>query len=83
MPYYNRDPKRDHNFDNHPSTIILNIRTDFSPFRAISSPTGRLVWVLEIRVYTQCIGLRAGVLTEFCAGFRFQLALYKLCLFGL
>ena len=19
MPYYNRDPKRDHNFDNHPS----------------------------------------------------------------
>ena len=20
MPYYNRDPKRDHNFDNHPYT---------------------------------------------------------------
>ena len=23
MPYYNGDPKRDHNFDNHPYTIGL------------------------------------------------------------
>ena len=23
MPYYNRDPKRDHNFDNHPNQAII------------------------------------------------------------
>ena len=23
MPYYNRDPKRDHNFDNHPYKEII------------------------------------------------------------
>ena len=23
MPYYNRDPKRDHNFDNHPFEVHL------------------------------------------------------------
>ena len=22
MPYYNRDPKRDHNFDNHPCKVV-------------------------------------------------------------
>ena len=22
MPYYNRDPKRDHNFDNHPYKVL-------------------------------------------------------------
>ena len=23
MPYYDRDPKRDHNFDNHPYTVNI------------------------------------------------------------
>ena len=23
MPYYNRDPKRDHNFDNHPCAFVV------------------------------------------------------------
>ena len=23
MPYYNRDPKRDHNFDNHPFIVLV------------------------------------------------------------
>ena len=26
MPYYNRDPKRDHNFDNHPSCVVTKVR---------------------------------------------------------
>ena len=26
MPYYNRDPKRDHNFDNHPHAVIKQLR---------------------------------------------------------
>ena len=25
VPYYNRDPKRDHNFDNHPIYIHVNL----------------------------------------------------------
>ena len=25
MPYYNRDPKRDHNFDNHPYIYIYRV----------------------------------------------------------
>ena len=32
MPYYTRDPKRDHNFDNHPYEAELGLRT--------SQPTG-------------------------------------------
>ena len=25
VPYYNRDPKRDHNFDNHPYVIVQGL----------------------------------------------------------
>ena len=25
MPYYNRDPKRDHNFDNHPGIRVESL----------------------------------------------------------
>ena len=30
MPYYNRDPKRDHNFDNHPGVRYQRLRTSFA-----------------------------------------------------
>ena len=29
MPYYTKDPKRDHNFDNHPYTIPYTILATF------------------------------------------------------
>ena len=32
MPYYNRDPKRDQNFDNHPYIDILRAHTSSDPY---------------------------------------------------
>ena len=37
MPYYNRDPKRDHNFDNHPY-IPLTHSSFCSPGKRVEQP---------------------------------------------
>ena len=33
MPYYNRDPKRDHNFDNHPYVLERRSRGLLSVYK--------------------------------------------------
>ena len=37
MPYYNRDPKRDHNFDNHPSVGFKPLYFRLSDFFLVAS----------------------------------------------
>ena len=38
MPYYIRDPKRDHNFDNHPSGVISRVSILITHIRGLITP---------------------------------------------
>ena len=55
MPYYNKDPKRDHNFDNHLYIPIIMVRMFTPPlplerqyavllFRVVHHPSVTQVW---------------------------------------
>ena len=41
MPYYNKDPKRDHNFDNHHIVIMFSMYVEGSGLRALVFSSGR------------------------------------------
>ena len=51
MPYYNRDPKRDHSFDNHPYTFCAALSIGCSALLLVApgSALGRLVTGLLLR----------------------------------
>ena len=54
MPYYNRDPKRDHNFDNHPYRHCTGVfRDDIGMYRDICVYTcGKVGVYRDVKGYT-------------------------------
>ena len=59
MPYYNRDPRRDHNFDNHPHIYIYTYMGDMKVILGLySGDIGIMENKMETtRVYKDSIGL--------------------------
>ena len=48
MPYYYRDPKRDHNFDNHPGELVCcGIALDDDGVNSVTGESGFDVGVSE------------------------------------